>query len=62
MDLGEVGWDRDRWWALVSTAIKLCVPLKAGNFLTVGSSRRTLLYGVAQLFQESSQHMIFLIL
>jgi len=62
MDLQEVGcgvmdWielvqGRDRWWALVDSAMNLRVPPYAGNFLsswkTVSISRRTLLHGVSK--------------
>jgi hypothetical protein len=44
MDLTEIGWegvkwihlaqDRDVWQAVVSTAVNLRLPQKAGNFLT----------------------------
>ena len=48
MDLREVGvggdWielaqDRDRWRALVNTVMNLCIPYRAGNFLTSCRSR-----------------------
>jgi hypothetical protein len=45
MDLREVGWEgvdwmhlaqnRDQWWAVVDTVMKLRVPLKEGKFSTV---------------------------
>jgi len=44
MDLKEIGWkgvdwmcvaqDRDQWWSLVNMVMNLCIPLKAGSFLT----------------------------
>jgi hypothetical protein len=44
MDLKEIGWegmdwihltqDRDQWWALLNIVLNLCVPEKAGIFLT----------------------------
>jgi hypothetical protein len=54
MDLKEVGWDgmdliylaqdRDQWWVLVNTVMKLRVPYNAGKFLSSctinGFSRR----------------------
>jgi hypothetical protein len=34
MDWIHLTEDRDHWQALVNMAMKLCVPYKAGNFLT----------------------------
>jgi hypothetical protein len=63
MDLREVEWegvermhlayDRDQWWVLVNTVMKVLAPYKAGNSLpscvTISFSRRTLLHGVGWL-------------
>jgi len=61
MDLQELGWgmdwielaqDRDRWQAVVHTAINIWVPNYALNFFTslepVSFSRRTLLNGLSR--------------
>jgi hypothetical protein len=48
MDLAQ---DRERWWALVSTAMNFRVPQNARKFLTsfrTSFSRRTLLHGVSK--------------
>jgi hypothetical protein len=49
---GCIWFRTDQWQALVNTVMNLQVPYKAGSFLnswvTVSSSRRTLLHGVSQ--------------
>jgi hypothetical protein len=52
MECGVVDWihlalDRDQWRALVYTVMNPWVQYKAGNFVTIRFSRRTLLRGVA---------------
>jgi hypothetical protein len=52
MDWIEMAQDRDRWPALVNSAMNLRAPLNTENFLTsckpVSFSRRTLLHGVSE--------------
>jgi len=60
MDWIHLTLDRDQWWALVHTVMKLRIPYKAGNFwtswVTVGFSRRTLLHGVNYSYVELSRY------
>ena len=52
MDLIDLAENRDRWWTLLNSVMKLRIPNNAGNFLTssetVGFKRRTLLHGVGK--------------